>query len=62
MPVFQRFETMPLTFGSVAFDLSLYMARVFTLAVKSLKSNGRLVRTSMMPATPPSTWSAPCDL
>ncbi|MNM29129.1 hypothetical protein D3C81_396610 [compost metagenome] len=53
---------MPLTFGSVEPDLSRCSTRVFTDEVKPLKSNGRLVRTSITPAVPPSTMSAPCDL
>ena len=53
---------MPLTFGSVEPDLSRCSMRVFTDEVKPLKSKGRLVRTSITPAVPPSTMSAPCDL
>ena len=53
---------MPLTFGSVEPDLSRCSARTLPDAVKPLKSNGRLVRTSITPAVPPSTMSAPCDL
>ncbi|MNK90814.1 hypothetical protein D3C87_1108810 [compost metagenome] len=53
---------MPPTFGSVEPDLSRCSARTLPDAVKPLKSNGRLVRTSITPAVPPSTMSAPCDL